>query len=268
MMAAMRGAMRVSALLFVPLISLACVSSEGVDGDGCALTEPRGVVNIEAFAGGGYDGLRVTLGFQRQTPPREALNCTHRVVGACTLTTCLARPIDFADGEPTCPGATAGVVQVRRASGAVYATATGTQFSLAPPPAEEESLAVRSTGAIVPAFDGRVALPPRLTVTSPTALRDGAGLRIHAGEALPLRWTPVSSRVIATLYGSSNGFTAECTFDGSTGEGAIPVEALGEAVSFIDVTTLNESHLDAGPYPITLQARWASTARSSVSVAP
>lgn len=259
--------MRASFLVMAPLFTLACVTPDGVDGDGCALTDPRGTVTLEAFAGGGYDGLRVTLGFQRQTPPREAINCTRSTVGACVVTTCLARPIDFVDGEPTCPGATGGEVRVRRASGAVYATSTGAQFALSPPPAEGESFAVQSSGAIVPAFEGRVALPPRLAVTAPAALRDGSGLRIAAGEALTVRWQPLASRVVATLQSDDVGVTAECVFDGSAGEGVIPAEALTGQAATLALTSFQESRLVAGAYPITLQARWPATARAFVSIA-
>ncbi|MFO0648621.1 MAG: hypothetical protein U0326_20435 [Polyangiales bacterium] len=256
------------ALVVAPLFSLACMTSDGVDGDGCALTDPRGAVTIEAFTGSGFEGLRVTLGFQRQPSPRDAINCTRRTAGACTITTCLQRPIDFVNGEPTCPGATAGEVRLRRESGVTYATSSGAQFTLAPPPTAGESFDVRSTGGIVPAFAGRVALPPRLSITAPAEIVRGTTLTVASGEGLTVRWAPIASRVVVTTRGGNGDTTAECTYDGTAGEGRVPTEALGDDAASIAVTSYNETRLVAGAYPITLQARWQGAVSGLVVRAP
>ena len=247
----------------MPTLLTACLGS--TDGDNCPLTDPRGEVTLEAFTGA-WNGLRATLHFQRSLHPREAVQCTERSTRACTISRCNNVGVDFVDGEPTCSGATAGTVRITRESGATFATSTGTQFTLSPAPSPGERLAVRTDGGAVPAFSGSVALPQRAVVTAPAALVSGGGLTLAAGASLTVRWTPVADTVVITARGNNGGtFTAECTFDGSLGEGTIPPDALPDDVSSVEVSTRAESRLTAGAYPITLRAAWPSVARALVS---
>lgn len=251
----------------VALTTAGCLGS--TDEDGCPLTDPRGEVTLEAFTGGGWDGLRVTLHFQRTVHPREAAQCTQRTVGACTITRCTNVGVDFVNGEPTCPGATAGTVRITREGSATLSTNTGTQFTLSTPPRPGERFTVSADGAIVPAFSGRVALPQALRVTAPTALSSGGGLTLDDSAPLTVRWMPVADTVVLTARGTNGGtYTAECSFAGSLGEGTIPSDALPTDVTSVEASTRAESRIMAGAYPITLRAAWPASARSLVSRPP
>ena len=257
-----------SGLVLLAALSVGCLgtTSEGAGGD-CPLTEPRGRVAVEVFQSPNWNGMSVVGTFQRSPDARDAIRCQRRTVGPCVVNQCSNVGIDFVDGEPMCSGANPGTLVVTRTGSNAFQVNGSAQITLDRALTSGETLALRTTGGDVPAFSATLTVPQRARVTAPEGLVNGRGVNLRPNEDLRVTWEPTTSRValvVTDMYGGQS--TTECVFEGASGAGTLPANALIDQPGHVAVYTFEESSLRAGAFPVTLRVRWFTDARAFLSI--
>ncbi len=236
------------------------------NGDECPLTAPRGEVALVAYQSDAWVGMDVVSRFQRSTPAREAISCQRRTVGPCEVNACQNLGIDFVNGEPTCGPTSGGDVYVTRGSSPTVRVQGSARLTLDRAFAPGEAFALRTTGGDVPAFAAVVNLPQRVRVTGPEPLLRAGSIPLRAGETFTVTWAPTTSRVLVVVTSNNGGnYTAECSFDGATGIGAIPSGALPEGTGSVVVWSEERNEQRVGVFPVVVRARWGAGAQASIA---
>lgn len=235
----------------------------------CPATARRGAIDLTVYQGDTWNGLDVTVAFQRSPEPRAAIRCTRSVVGPCAVTECSNVGVDFVGEPSSCWSANPGALTVTRPDGAQLRVQGSARITLPRALAPGETLAMQSAGAEVPAFTASIRVPQRATVRTPTGLVGASGVTLGRDEALTVTWEPTTSPVLVTATTSNGGErTAECVFDGAAGSGTVPVAAMPADNGSVEVSTLERVEFAAGAYPVTARVRWSTGARSPYGRAP
>jgi hypothetical protein len=189
---------------------------------------PYGFVSIYSYTQTASTSSGVSAGFY--DAPGTSNTCTQTTFGACVVS--------------SCPSATNPPPPVNRSAGTVTVSGPGHSFVLSPkaddsyPPSTSqtaffsggETISVRATGGIVPAFDTSVTAPSTTTITSPTL--SIATPTSHA-RALDLPFTATgggAGSILVTVSQSAVTYpfvSARCTFPGSSTSFAVPAGVFG-----------------------------------------
>jgi len=213
----------------------------------------------------------------------DAGPCHTRVIGSnCTATTC-TEPTSAPAGSETL--VSAGTLTVGAATfspipaGSDAGTPGGYSGTSGVAWPSGQTVHVRATGGVVPAFEGDVVAVPLLTVSTPPGIvgtANGLNAELTGGlskSGVPLAWTPVDGiQVFATVVQTKAGeyeaeVTVNCTFDAAAGSGTIPAAALTDLSTapalqdgvmgpdtVLTLSTVSETSVMAGNDPIYISA--------------
>lgn len=191
-------------------------------------------------------------------PGGPAYHCPEQVFGDCVFVNCTPRrPAD------PLPAPTSGVITIAGGAAPVSLSplADGTYDVVTQSTSlwsGGETLTVSSTGGDVPAFNGAVGAPMRVTVTSPAT--DVADWKLARGEDLTLTWTGGSGGEVVVLFGTmatEDPNEVECHFQASAGQGVVPtaaLEMLPAGDGYFSVASRHVTPLAAGTWSVRVKA--------------
>lgn len=113
-------------------------------------------------------------------------------------------------------------------------------------------VSLRASGGVVPPFEGSVTFPPGVRVTAPSfSVREYSTV-----EPLRASWDVVTGQRVRVLIVGLQG-RVECDFDGVSGNGFIPPNALsglGMGAAYLMVGTIYQLQVMAGNVPVEISA--------------
>jgi hypothetical protein len=190
------------------------------------------------------------------------INVTTRNEGPCLIRQAAAGSSPFVSaGTLSVTGANDSITIPYDAAG-YFAMRSGLIF------AANDQLDIMATGATVPAFSTRVAVPTNVTVTSgsPTSIRK---------SGFTVTWNPTASQVVVRIRQYASGapkLSITCQFEGMAGTGSVPAAALVDLTTSvtggIGVGTQSLLQTPAGGYPVDVSADYIALNRNNLAVQP
>jgi hypothetical protein len=216
---------------------------------------------------------RLVASFTDTTVSSRAPKCTRSVVGACTVTECLANDVPGTTCASNVVQASAGSLTVEGgAMPSLSISSDGTRgyAGISAPGARwmpGDALHVSADGAVVASFDASLVFPSRVEITGPAdyvAKKDPISLDWKNG--VPLTWKPGVGKVWLHLSQGDVDLgrrtDIECEADSAAGAFTIPAEALqrlegtttGVANAQLDVAGRDRVDLTVSGYAVTVEA--------------
>ena len=191
-------------------------------------------------------------------PGGPAYRCPEQAFGDCVFVSCTPRrPAD------PLPAPDSGVISIAGGAAPVSLSplADGTYDIVTQSTSlwsGGETLTVSSTGGDVPAFEGEVGAPMRVTVTSPTT--DVADWSLARDADLTVTWTGGAAGEVVVLFGTmatEDPNEVECHFRANAGQGLVPaaaLEMLPAGDGYFSMASRNVTPLGAGTWSVRVKA--------------
>jgi hypothetical protein len=116
-----------------------------------------------------------------------------------------------------------------------------------------ETLTMQATGAQVPAFNGTLTAPFKVTLSTPTM--SGQSITVNRSTPFVLTWTGAGSSTVIVSFSTTNTIVS-CQFDGTAGNGSVPSSALQNLPAGsggFGIYSSAMSHVTAGNWDVTLE---------------